>query len=252
MSVRRQGRRHGDHGLRHPDVRVHGQRRLPSQRPARAALRRLPAPRSGSARRGVLSPGHGAAAGDHAGHGRQRDPHQPQPAGPGTAGSVRPDGIRRLGRGFDKWDGTADRVKGQPPLEQYGEKQIRNFVMRDRNHPSIVVWSIGNEIGGGGPGRHDARAGEIHERFRPQVRPDPPGRHGAATFPSLAEQPNFDALDLTGWNYMRRYATYRERYPGQADHLQRIGLGPEHARVLRTAAAQPQERVLQAAPGRFL
>jgi hypothetical protein len=31
--------------------------------------------------------------------------------------------------------------------------------------------------------------------------------------PGLAEQPNFDALDLTGWNYLRRYATYRQRYP---------------------------------------
>jgi hypothetical protein len=31
--------------------------------------------------------------------------------------------------------------------------------------------------------------------------------------PGMAEQPNFDALDLTGWNYLRRYATYRQRYP---------------------------------------
>jgi len=29
----------------------------------------------------------------------------------------------------------------------------------------------------------------------------------------MAERPNFDALDLTGWNYARRYDIYRQRYP---------------------------------------
>jgi beta-galactosidase len=113
---------------------------------------------------------------------------------------------------FDKWDGTADRVKGEPPLEQYGERQLRNFVMRDRNHPSVVVWSVGNELGGGG------REGITPERMKfmsdfvrkyDPTRPVGMGCH----IPGLAEQPNFDALDLTGWNYMRRYATYRQRYP---------------------------------------
>jgi beta-galactosidase len=35
----------------------------------------------------------------------------------------------------------------------------------------------------------------------------------ACHIPSTAEQPILDALDLTGWNYARRYARYRERYP---------------------------------------
>ncbi len=113
---------------------------------------------------------------------------------------------------FDKWDGTADRVRGEPPLEEYGERQIRNLVMRDRNHPCVVLWSIGNEIGGGG------RDGVTPERVRfmsdfvrkyDPTRPVGMGCH----IPGLAEQPTFDALDLTGWNYARRYATYRQRYP---------------------------------------
>jgi beta-galactosidase len=113
---------------------------------------------------------------------------------------------------FDKWDGTADRVRGEPPLEPYGEKQIRNLVMRDRNHPCVVVWSIGNEIGEGG------REGVTPERVKFMsefVRKyDPTRPVGMANhIPAMAERPNFDALDLTGWNYMRRYATYRQRYP---------------------------------------
>ena len=113
---------------------------------------------------------------------------------------------------FDKWDATADRVKGQPPLEQYGEKQIRSLVMRDRNHPCVVVWSIGNEIGEGG------RDGVTMERVKFMsdfVRKYDPTRPVGMSchIPSMAERPNFDALDLTGWNYARRYARYRERYP---------------------------------------
>jgi beta-galactosidase len=35
----------------------------------------------------------------------------------------------------------------------------------------------------------------------------------ACCFPSQVAQSIFDALDLTGWNYQRRYAQYRTRYP---------------------------------------
>ena len=113
---------------------------------------------------------------------------------------------------FDKWDDKADRVKGEPPLEQYGEKQIRNLVMRDRNHPCVVVWSIGNEIGEGG------RDGVTMERVKFMsefVRKYDSTRSVGMSchIPGMAERPNFDALDLTGWNYSRRYATYRQRYP---------------------------------------
>lgn len=113
---------------------------------------------------------------------------------------------------FDKWDGTADRVKSQPPLQEYGEKQLRNFVLRDRNHPSIVVWSVGNEIGSGG---RDGVTGERVKMMSDFVRKydmtRPVGM--ACCIPSQASQPIYDALDLTGWNYLRRYSIYRERYP---------------------------------------
>lgn len=115
---------------------------------------------------------------------------------------------------FDKWDDKADRIDGQPPLEAYGEKQIRNFVMRDRNHPCVVVWSIGNEINNQ---PHD-KEGKSPERVKFMSdfvrRYDPTRPVGmACCFPNTADQPILDALDLTGWNYARRYGLYRERYP---------------------------------------
>ncbi len=112
---------------------------------------------------------------------------------------------------FDKWDRTAGRQRGEPPLEEFAERQLRNLVMRDRNSPSVVIWSIGNEIGAGGEGVTPERTqfmSEVVRKYDP-TRPVGMGCH----IPGMVDQPNFDALDLTGWNYARRYDRYREKYP---------------------------------------
>jgi hypothetical protein len=115
---------------------------------------------------------------------------------------------------FDKWNYTAGRHNGQPPLEEFAERQIRNLVMRDRNHPSVVVWSIGNEIPPA-PGDPEGLTAERVAFMRDAVlkydptRPVGIGHHIVET----AGTNIFDSLDYTGWNYARRYSLYRERYP---------------------------------------
>ena len=47
---------------------------------------------------------------------------------------------------FDKWDATAG-ITPDMDFYEFGERNIRNFVKRDRNHPSVVIWSVGNEMG---------------------------------------------------------------------------------------------------------
>jgi beta-galactosidase len=116
---------------------------------------------------------------------------------------------------FDKWNKTADIFEpNKTPLEQYGEKQIRNFVMRDRNHPSIVVWSIGNEIESppqDPQGLTKERVQFMCDFVRKYDLTRPVGM--ACCFPYQVAKGVFDALDLAGWNYQRRYTQYRQKYP---------------------------------------
>jgi len=55
-------------------------------------------------------------------------------------------GMLVFNEAFDKYDNKAD-ITPQTDFYEYGERIIKNFVMRDRNHPSVIIWSVGNEMG---------------------------------------------------------------------------------------------------------
>ncbi len=113
--------------------------------------------------------------------------------------------------GFDKWNETADRVDGRPTHEEHARRHLRSMVLRDRNHPSVVVWSIGNEIPADRQGVTAERVKMMRDVVRGFDSTRPVGL--GCSEPPQADTNIFDALDLTGWNYGRRYARYRKRYP---------------------------------------
>jgi len=114
---------------------------------------------------------------------------------------------------FDKWDGTSTRLPDVPILE-HNFKQIRNFVRRDRNHPSVVVWSAGNEVWDLENGRLPDSPSLLRQMVRCFKELDPTRPVALAhAVPESARTPLDDSLDVAGWNYQRRYAISREVRP---------------------------------------
>ena len=105
-----------------------------------------------------------------------------------------------LDEAFDCWE------RGKTPndyhllFKDWHEKDIVNFVRRDRNHPSVVVWSSGNEIleqGDTGRGHEVSRdlTGIFH-------REDPSRQVTAGcNYPQAANNGFQETIDVFGFNY---------------------------------------------------
>jgi len=49
---------------------------------------------------------------------------------------------------FDGWKKKAPEDYGSQAFDEWWERDLRAFMKRNRNHPSVVIWSVGNETGG--------------------------------------------------------------------------------------------------------
>jgi len=113
---------------------------------------------------------------------------------------------------FDKYDQKAD-ITDKTDFEEFASRNIRNFIMRDRNHPSVFIWSVGNEMG-------DVQM-NINNGFR-QLKTmleyvrrydDTRSTTMVCDNRNSAEKRHFDFYDVHCWNYGRRYDLARQLEP---------------------------------------
>jgi beta-galactosidase len=124
-------------------------------------------------------------------------------------------GILVLNEIFDKYDKKAD-ITDTTNFNSFAERNMRNFIMRDRNHPSIFLWSVGNEIG---DVQWNVNGG--FEKLRTMVNLV---RKYDSTRPvtlvcdsrNSATLRHFDFYDVHSWNYGRRYDLARQLEPNKA------------------------------------
>lgn len=115
---------------------------------------------------------------------------------------------------FDKYDEKAD-ILPETDFFEFGERNLRNFVLRDRNHPSVVIWSVGNEMRdvqpniNGGLRKLQAMVGYIrkYDPTRPVTM--------ACDMPNTVHLRHFDYYDVHSWNYGRRYLPARNAEPNK-------------------------------------
>ncbi len=116
---------------------------------------------------------------------------------------------------FDKYDAKAD-ILDTTNFEEFAERNIRNFVMRDRNHPSVFLWSVGNEVGDV-QWNLDNGFYRLHTMLNLVNKYDP-SRPTTLVNDAMesAKLRHFDLYDVHSWNYNRRYRLARKLEPNKS------------------------------------
>ena len=97
-------------------------------------------------------------------------------------------------------------------FDEWWQRDLASMVKRSLNHPSIVMWSIGNEI----PMRESKPGILLYHELADEVRAIDPTRFVTSAIPMVKDkdEPDFGALDVSGYNYSpKRYDTDHEKYP---------------------------------------
>ena len=161
-------------------------------------------------------------------------------------------GMLVMDEAFDEWEYPKKKWLegwnvGEPGFEgaasyfrEWGKKDLESIVKRDRNHPSIVMWSIGNEVdypndpyshpimssaeigqqftrGYLKDQPHADRLGDIAKELAPIVKKLDPSRPVTAALAGaiMSNQTDYPgALDVVGYNYTEYlYDSDHKKYP---------------------------------------
>ena len=128
-------------------------------------------------------------------------------------------GLLVMDESFDCWTACKNQYDYARFFPEWYKKDVSNWVRRDRNHPSLLMWSIGNEV-------YDTHTGpqglETTRALLEEVRRHDPMRNGAVTLASnyMAwenTQKCADILKVIGYNYGEKL--YLEHHAAHPDWL---------------------------------
>ncbi len=144
-------------------------------------------------------------------------------------------GFLVMDESFDEWKSHKVRQGYADYFDEWSQRDLADMLHRDRNHPSIVIWSVGNEI----PEQTHTNGADI---LRPLVetchREDPTRPVTSAcdnvfTDKASATPEFLNLLDIVGYNYVDRWGTRRETMydDDRHDFPQRKMIGTESSVV---------------------
>ena len=117
---------------------------------------------------------------------------------------------------FDMWELAKNENDYHRFFGEWYKKDVAAWIRRDRNHPSVIMWSIGNEI----YDTHKSERGlEVAKMLREEVEKNDPMRNAVPTIASNYMQWEnaqnvADYLKVAGYNYAERlYKEHHEKHP---------------------------------------
>ena len=119
---------------------------------------------------------------------------------------------------FDMWEKPKTEFDNHRFFTEHAERDVRSWIERDRNHPCIIMWSIGNEIND----TIDPHGLDITKRLYEYVLKYDPKGNAAPTIGSNYmgdenAQKCSDVVKLAGYNYSEYlYDEHHAKYPGWA------------------------------------
>lgn len=128
-------------------------------------------------------------------------------------------GMMVVDEAFDQWLQAKNKDDYHQYFKEYSDRDMQTMILRDRNHPSIIMWSIGNEI----PGRITAEGQAVAARLRNTILALDTTRPLTAAIPSWDDFRHswdddnnlaFKSLDVGGYNYLYdKYEHDHQSYP---------------------------------------
>lgn len=140
-------------------------------------------------------------------------------------------GMLVVSEAFDMWERPKTPYDYARFFPEWAKIDVKSWVLRDRNHPSLLMWSIGNEIY---DTHADARGQEVTAMLMSEVLKHDPKENAKVTIGS-----NFmpwenarkcaDIVKLAGYNYAEKY--YHKHHE---EHPDWIIYGSETASVVQS------------------
>lgn len=128
-------------------------------------------------------------------------------------------GILLISEAFDMWEKSKTAYDYGRFFKEWWDKDVESWIKRDRNHPSVIMWSIGNEIY---DTHADERGQELTSALKKEVEKYDPEKNAAVTMgsnymPWENAQKCADILKFAGYNYSEKY--YEEHHRQHPDWI---------------------------------
>lgn len=130
-------------------------------------------------------------------------------------------GVLVIDEAFDCWERGKNPDDYHVYFDDWWQRDLQSMILRDRNHPSVILWSVGNEINE----RAEPVGVAISKKLIDAIRPLDTTRPVTAAICNFWDHPGkpwsdtaaaFAALDVDGYNYERQeYAHDHNQFPSR-------------------------------------